>query len=121
MYMYTYAFPTQISSTYRISLSTPQGCNQSSGGCNFFLGINTNSENSSYLDFTLEAKVKGWVAIGFSKTPDMVSAQYITVIYVAVMLSVVHTCTCYNSVTENINYNFFPASLNSVDSRCAGL
>ena len=50
----------------------PEGCEQSAIKCNFFLGINTNSENSSYLDFTLEGNAKGWVAVGFSKTPSMV-------------------------------------------------
>ena len=62
----------QNSSTYRISIRSPSGCNQSSNGCNYFLGINTNNKNSSYLDFTLEGKAKGWVAVGFSKTPNMV-------------------------------------------------
>ena len=62
----------QNSSTYRISIRSPSGCNQSSNGCNYFLGINTNNKNSNYLDFTLEGKAKGWVAVGFSKTPNMV-------------------------------------------------
>ena len=57
---------------YRLSLSYPKDCDRSTGGCDFFLGINTNSLNSNYLDFTLEGKAKGWVAVGFSKTPSMV-------------------------------------------------
>ena len=40
--------------------------------CDVFVGINGNSKDSSMLDFTLEANAKGWVAIGFSKTPNMV-------------------------------------------------
>ena len=69
-------FSMQAKSQYRVSISSPKGCDQSNSadghGCDFFLGINTNSENTSYLDFTLEGKAKGWVAVGFSKTPNMV-------------------------------------------------
>jgi hypothetical protein len=61
-----------------MSIGSPKGCNHSNSttGCDFFLGINTNSENSSYLDFTLEGKAKGWVAVGFSKTPNMVCTYF---------------------------------------------
>lgn len=59
-------------SDFRISLELPKGCEDLSEGCDFFLGINTNSEDDSFLDFKLEGKSKGWIAVGFTKTPDMV-------------------------------------------------
>ena len=64
----------QAKSQYQMSISSPNGCSQSNSTtqCDFFLGINTNSESGNYLDFTLEGKAKGWVAVGFSKTPNMV-------------------------------------------------
>lgn len=63
----------QETSSYRISVSIPKGCEKKSiSKCDYFLGINMNSEDSSYVDFTLEGKAKGWVAVGFSDTPSMV-------------------------------------------------
>ena len=69
---------TQAKSVYQISIGSPKGCSQSAAGCDFFLGINTNSENSNYLDFMLEGKAKGWVAVGFSKTPNMVCRLHLS-------------------------------------------
>ena len=66
-------FSQTLSLEYRLSLSNPKDCDRSAGKCDFFLGINTNSENSDYLDFTLEGSAKGWVAVGFSKTSNMVT------------------------------------------------
>lgn len=57
---------------YRLTRAFPEGCKNSNKNCDYFLGIDTNSGNSSLLDFTLEAKAEGWVAVGFSKTPNMV-------------------------------------------------
>lgn len=59
-------------SNYRIAVGFPTGCGQSSSKCDYFLGINTNSKSSSSLDMTLVGKASGWVAVGFSKTPNMV-------------------------------------------------
>ena len=50
----------------------PKGCGQSNSKCDYFLGINTNSKDSTLLDVTLVGKANGWVAVGFSQTPDMV-------------------------------------------------
>ena len=58
---------------YRVQVGLPKGCDQSSNECDYFLGINTNTENSSLIDFTLQAKTNGWAAVGFSKTPSMVN------------------------------------------------
>ena len=57
---------------YRISLSLPEGCVASKTNCRVFVGINTNSKNNDYLDFTLSGKTNSWVAVGFSNTPNMV-------------------------------------------------
>ena len=64
---------TQSSVTaYQWSQGVPEGCSDSGRTCDIFVGINSNSKVSNMLDFTLEASAKGWVAIGFSKTPNMV-------------------------------------------------
>ena len=63
----------QQASKYRISVAVPSGCEKNVSKCTYFIGINTNSENSSYIDFTLEGSAKGWVAVGFSDTASMVS------------------------------------------------
>ena len=40
--------------------------------CDVFIGIDTNSGNSGYLDIYLEGQADGWVAVGFSATLSMV-------------------------------------------------
>ena len=66
-----YAFCFQSSSkTFRLSQRIPQNCVQSS--CDFFVGISDDMNDSGVLHFTLEGKAKGWIAVGFSKTPNMV-------------------------------------------------
>ena len=56
---------------YRLTQRIPQGCVPPV--CDFFLGISNNKQNSSFIDITLEARANGWVAVGFSKTQNMVS------------------------------------------------
>ena len=73
MIAYVFIHPTQYNvSTYRWSQGVPNGCSQHKHTCDVFVGINSNGKDSNVLDFTLEGKAKGWVAIGFSKTPNMV-------------------------------------------------
>ena len=36
-----------------------------------FIGIDTNTGNSSYLDIYIEGESQGWVAVGFTETPNM--------------------------------------------------
>lgn len=55
---------------YRLTHRIPNGCGQSQ--CDYFVGINNNPDYENLLDFTLEGNTKGWVAIGFSTTPNMV-------------------------------------------------
>lgn len=40
------------------------------------MGVDTNTENQSYLDFYLVGQTMGWVALGFSQTDGMVSWKY---------------------------------------------
>ena len=55
---------------YRLTHRIPAGCNRSD--CDYFLGINSNNDDDDLLDFTLEGRADGWIAVGFSRTPNMV-------------------------------------------------
>ena len=63
---------TRNASDYRLRYREPSGCDPDD--CRFFVGIDTNEEDPSFLDFYLVGKATGWVAVGFSETPNMVSA-----------------------------------------------
>ena len=60
---------TQSSTTFQFTRGIPEGCNPSE--CDYFIGINP-SKNKNLLDITLEGNAKGWIAVGFTKTPSMV-------------------------------------------------
>ena len=62
---------TRSPDDYRLRYREPSGCEPDS--CNYFVGIDTNEGDSSFLDIYLVGKAKGWVAVGFSETSDMVS------------------------------------------------
>lgn len=56
---------------HRLTHRIPSGCDPSH--CDYFLAIDTNpNNNDGLLDFTLEGTARGWLAVGFSKTPNMV-------------------------------------------------
>ena len=57
-------------SDYRLRYRQPSGCDPDT--CDYFVGIDTNAENESFLDFYLVGQAKGWVAVGFSETANMV-------------------------------------------------
>ena len=59
---------------YRLIFRNPPDCAPSE--CDVFVGIDTNAGDSSYLDIYLEGQADGWVAVGFSSSPSMVSEQY---------------------------------------------
>ena len=44
-------------------------------GRGYFFGARVNPSDSNFLDITLEAETTGWVAVGFSQTPTMVSCD----------------------------------------------
>jgi hypothetical protein len=41
--------------------------------CNVFVAIDTNAGDSAFLDIYIEGEAEGWVAVGFTDTPSMVS------------------------------------------------
>ena len=59
-------------SNYRLFQGFPKDCVPSNNECKYFVGFNTNTENSTLLEITLMGKATGWIAVGFSKTPNMV-------------------------------------------------
>ena len=56
---------------YRLSFRHPADC--ALPNCNAFIGIDTNTGDPSLLDITMQGLAGGWLAIGFSPTPSMVS------------------------------------------------
>ena len=62
---------TRNASEYRLRYRHPSGCDPDN--CDYFVGIDTNQKDPSFLDFYLVGKTTGWVAVGFTKTPNMVS------------------------------------------------
>jgi hypothetical protein len=58
---------------YRLRRRDPAGCNPRN--CDYFMGINNNS-NPEYLDFYMTADIGGWVAVGFSRSANMVSVLH---------------------------------------------
>ena len=56
---------------YRLTFRNPPNCTVSS--CDVFVGIDTNLGDPSFLDIYLEGKADGWIAVGFTETPSMVS------------------------------------------------
>ena len=71
---------------YRLRRRDPDGCDPDD--CDYFLGVDTNSGNSSYLDFYLVGEATGWVAVGFSPTANMVSGHSLPCWAVCVRVSI---------------------------------
>ena len=46
--------------------------NVGSPGDDFYLGSRVNDDNDNFMDFQMEGKTNGWVAIGFSTSKSMV-------------------------------------------------
>ena len=61
---------------YRLRYYDPVNCDPDN--CTYFLGIDTNEGNPLFLDFYLTAETEGWVAVGFSLSPNMVCGVIIT-------------------------------------------
>ena len=55
---------------YRFTATNPPNCVQST--CDYFLGIRTNDNDPTYLDFVLEGSATGWIAVGFAQSSAMV-------------------------------------------------
>ena len=55
---------------YRFTATNDPNCVQVT--CDYFLGIRTNDNDPTYLDFVLEGSATGWIAVGFAQSPAMV-------------------------------------------------
>ena len=64
--------PTASPEDYPYTRRVPAGCTSGAGDCSYFVGIQRNEGDATYLDFHLEGQAAGWVAIGFSTTTSMV-------------------------------------------------
>jgi hypothetical protein len=62
--------PSTDPSAYDLRYRLPTGCDPTTD-CTYFVGLEVNANDSSYLDVFLTAPVAGWVAVGFSSTPSM--------------------------------------------------
>ena len=63
--------PVRAPEDYRLQILSPTGCSRAS--CDLFIGIDTNTGDDGFLDIYMEGTAAGWVAVGFSETPNMVS------------------------------------------------
>ena len=55
---------------YRITMRLPQDCQPTE--CDLFIGIDTNAGDNEWLDVYMEGNAERWIAVGFSRTNDMV-------------------------------------------------
>ena len=58
---------------YRLTFRDPPDCFISK--CDIFVAIDTNAGDPAFLDIYLEGTAQGWVAVGFTDTPSMVSSH----------------------------------------------
>ncbi len=63
--------PVRSPDDYRFVRSHPEGCSRAD--CNVFIGIDTNAGDDRFLDIYMEGTAEGWVAVGFSDSPNMVN------------------------------------------------
>ncbi len=63
--------PVRAPENYRLQILSPTGCSRAD--CDLFIGIDTNTGDNGFLDIYMEGTTEGWVAVGFSETPNMVS------------------------------------------------
>ena len=52
---------------------SPEGCVPSN--CTTFIGIDRNQGNPDYLDIHMEGSTEGWIAVGFTENPSMVTCE----------------------------------------------
>ncbi|XP_064386737.1 putative ferric-chelate reductase 1 homolog isoform X4 [Halichondria panicea] len=67
--------PVRSPDEYRFVRSHPEGCSRAD--CNVFIGIDTNTGDDGFLDIYMEGTAAGWVAVGFSETRSMFSADVV--------------------------------------------
>ena len=66
----TFALQARDGGDYRLRYRDPANCSPDS--CDYFIGIDTNRDNASYLDFYIVGRASGWVAVGLTGTANMV-------------------------------------------------
>lgn len=62
--------PSTDPSDYGLFRRIPDGCDPSTN-CTYFVGMEVNSDDRSYLDFIMTGEAEGWLAIGFSTSRSM--------------------------------------------------
>ena len=62
--------PTRLPTEYDTILRQPPGCGV--GDCDIFIGMETNEGSDAYLDVYMQGTAAGWLAVGFTVTPNMV-------------------------------------------------
>eukprot|EP00731_Ephydatia_muelleri_P018004 Em0011g44a len=77
---------------YRFTATIPPNC---ISNCDYFLGIRTNDNDPTYLDFMLEGSTTGWIGIGFTKTGSMAAAD--------VLGCIVHLASSVVSIVDDWN------------------
>ena len=55
---------------YTVIARLPSGCEPSA--CDRFFGVQVNADNTSYLDLYMEGNARGWLALGFTLSANMV-------------------------------------------------
>jgi hypothetical protein len=73
--MFVYCVQVRAPGDYRLTFRNPPECEPSN--CDVFVGVDTNTGDSSYLDIYLEGQADGWVAVGFSSSRSMVNNLYL--------------------------------------------
>lgn len=67
----TFSLQARDPENYRLIFRSPANCAPSD--CDIFVGIDTNTGNPDFLDIYMEGSAEGWVAVGFSDSPNMVT------------------------------------------------
>ena len=83
--------PQPSNAQWRFTTSFPPGC--SGTACSYFLGVRTN-EDPLFLDFMMEGNARGWIAVGYTPNPGMVSHGVSLPVHCACVCLCVCVCVC---------------------------
>lgn len=64
-------------------MAFPEGCHDRE--CNYFVRIQRDEQDHNLLLFKLEGNAQGWIAVGFSPTPNMVCNPQLLLLRVALV------------------------------------
>ncbi|XP_064386733.1 uncharacterized protein LOC135335239 isoform X2 [Halichondria panicea] len=67
--------PQRLPDAYGLQVVSPSGCTRVD--CDLFIGIAINTGDDGFLDIYMEGSAAGWIAVGFSETADMFSADVV--------------------------------------------